>query len=59
MAVYEFTCANCDNKVTIANPITKKLNTPICGSCGYLMVRSYDVGSVGFKGSGFYSTDKK
>lgn len=36
-----------------------ELHTPRCGACQAWMVRDYNFASAKFKGSGFYSNDKK
>ena len=58
MPTYEFTC--CGNKVSVTNSLTElQTPTPQCANCLGPMRRVYDFGSVNFKGSGFYTTDKK
>jgi len=53
MATYEFSCPTCENSVTIAQSIKENLETPICGGCGYRMIRSYQISGLEFRGLGW------
>ena len=58
MPTYEFKC--CGNTETVINTLTGvQNNPPECGSCLNLMQRVYSFGAIKFKGSGFYSNDRK
>lgn len=58
MPTYEFICRNCGQTVSVFASM-EGLKTPECLGCDQLMVRNYNFASARFKGSGFYSTDKK
>ena len=58
MPTYEFKC--CENTVSVTNSLTEiQTQTPQCGNCLKPMQRVYSFGAINFKGSGFYSNDKK
>jgi putative FmdB family regulatory protein len=57
MPTYEFVCIVCDKTENI-NCKYEEIDSVICSSCNYVMKRSFKFGSVAFRGSGFYSTDK-
>lgn len=57
MPVYDYQC-ECGNTRTVTLSIKAEEYKATC-SCGKEMRRIYSVGVVSFKGSGFYSTDKK
>ena len=58
MAIYQYTCMECDRSIEINRPMSDPENAPSCEGCGNKMIRSYTIPSVQFKGSGFYTTDK-
>jgi putative FmdB family regulatory protein len=58
MPVYEFFCKKCKEGFQKSYPINEAVAYPECPTCGNQMVRLYNFGSVTFKGSGFYRTDK-
>lgn len=58
MPTYDFKCKTCDQSVTITAGIKETITTPICGACQSEMVRNYGLGTITFKGPGFYRTDK-
>lgn len=58
MPTYEFRCKTCDQTVSV-NHSMNELKTPECLKCNTPMTRRYTFGPVRFKGSGFYSNDKK
>jgi len=58
MPIYEYTCKNCDTTVSEVRPLGESDSHPPCPTCAELMVRSYQFGSVTFKGSGFYKNDQ-
>ena len=45
--------------MTVAISIDKELIVPGCAKCKQQMVRNFGVQSIQFKGSGFYSNEKK
>jgi len=53
MLIYEFQCIKC------CEVIEKKDNENNVSHCGYPMQRIYGVAAIHFKGSGFYTNDKK
>jgi putative FmdB family regulatory protein len=58
MPIYDYECKPCEATMSIhGNMIEHKV--PLCVSCEKPMTRVYSIGAVTFKGSGFYSTDKK
>ena len=57
MPTYEFRC--CDNQVTVFANMSEQAKTPQCGNCLAPMTRIYDFGNIQFKGSGFYTNDRK
>lgn len=59
MPLYEFACKTCGVQSEANYPISASVQYPNCQGCGEQMVRLYNFGSVSFKGSGFYTTDKK
>ena len=58
MPTYLYKCKSCDNRVEKTKTFGQKLIEPHCESCKKPMQRDYSFGSVAFRGSGFYSTDK-
>ncbi len=58
MPLYDYKCSKCDNTRTVTLSISDEEYKAIC-SCGAEMVRVYGVAGVNFKGSGFYTTDKR
>lgn len=56
MPTYEFKC--CDNSVSV-NASMSEIKTPTCGKCLQPMARVYSIQGIKFKGSGFYTTDKR
>ena len=59
MPTYDYRCKTCEAGATLVTGIDKDLYIPICAYCKTEMVRDYGSPAVTFKGSGFYSTDKK
>lgn len=60
MPTYEYVCVECDKTLQIKRGINSPEVIPSCPECGYQTIRSWNfTGSINFKGSGFYSTDKK
>jgi putative FmdB family regulatory protein len=55
---YEFSCKTCSQRVSV-NHSMKEIKIPECLKCQKPMTRLYTFGPVRFKGSGFYSNDKK
>lgn len=58
MPTYEYKCKQCSQTVSV-NHSMSVVKTPQCLGCGIGMTRLYDFMKVNFKGSGFYSNDKK
>lgn len=58
MPIYDYQCKDCNATMSIHSAMDKE-STPLCVTCEKPMTRVYSVGAVTFKGSGFYSTDKK
>ena len=59
MAIYTYTCIQCDKSIEVNRKMKDRESAPPCPSCGYNMIRAWDVPSVQFKGSGFYKTDNR
>lgn len=58
MPTYEFQCKGCTQTVTVTASMSE-LKTPKCLACNTFMHRIYNIQGVNFKGSGFYTTDKR
>ena len=58
MPLYEFACRKCGIQTAHHYPMNEAVEYPDCKDCGEQMIRMYNFGSVSFKGSGFYTTDK-
>jgi putative FmdB family regulatory protein len=58
MPVYSFVCKACSIFEDGVFDITAEVIPPTCPTCHQVMRRSYEFGSVAFKGTGFYRTDK-
>ena len=58
MPVYDFICDKCDKKNSVVVPLDKSGSEQLC-ECGAVMRRDYGFAATQFKGSGFYTTDKK
>ena len=56
MPTYEFYCKTCAQTVSVTAPIGEA-KQPKCLKCLTDMTRSFGIGAVTFKGSGFYSND--
>lgn len=59
MAIYQYSCIECDKNLDITRGMTEDEIIPPCPSCGYKMARVYDAPGIQFKGKGFYKTDNK
>ena len=58
MPIYDYKCGNCRYMLSEEREMSKASELPKCVKCAKTMQRIYNFGSVSFKGSGFYSTDK-
>jgi putative FmdB family regulatory protein len=58
MPVYEYRCDK-DHATFINRTIKEKETIPICLMCNTMTKRVYGAPATQFKGSGFYTTDKK
>jgi putative FmdB family regulatory protein len=58
MPSYDYKCSQCRMTATEQRSIDNVDTLPACPICLLPMNRSYEFGSVVFKGHGFYSTDK-
>ena len=58
MPNYEYEC-KCGQSVSIFRSLTEPETKPVCGKCSVEMKRLFGIAAAKFKGSGFYSTDKK
>jgi len=59
MPTYLFYCKTCEQKVTVARSITSQDTPPICIECAKPMLKEYGLTGITFKGSGFYTNDKR
>jgi len=57
MAVYEYSCIQCDTTVDKERSIHDPEPEYFCESCGYALARVYSPFGLSFKGGGFYSTE--
>ena len=58
MASYEFWCEPCKMDYVVERPMEESDKESICALCNEKSTRKYNVSAI-FKGSGFYSTDKR
>lgn len=58
MPTYDFQCKGCGQSVTVTVSMSE-LRTPACLACNTNMHRIYNLGAIKFKGSGFYTNDKR
>lgn len=58
MPVYEFQCKACNETLSVTASMSE-LKTPKCEHCNTWMHRVFAIQGVRFKGSGFYTTDKR
>ncbi|MFN2388303.1 MAG: FmdB family zinc ribbon protein [Actinomycetota bacterium] len=58
MPIYEYTCTACAERVEARQAFTDP-PLEVCAVCGGRLRKLYSPVGVVFKGSGFYSTDKK
>ena len=61
MPSYEFHCTHhrTPRTQTIVQSLATPLTPPTCPTCKRPMQRTYGVNAVTFKGTGFYSNDKR
>lgn len=59
MPGYLYECSKCGQTVNVFRSITEPENVPACIKCADPMTRVYGLNAIAFKGSGFYSTDKR
>ena len=55
--IYEYKCKVCSAVITIERPVYGVEDTPVC--CNEITNRVWSAPSITFKGSGFYTTDKR
>lgn len=58
MPVYHYKCKTCEMTIVMMANINDRHESPTCIKCNARMVRDYGLGTITFKGSGFYRTDK-
>jgi putative FmdB family regulatory protein len=56
MPAYDYTCATCDQLVTIVARIDQTVTPPVCAKCAAEMKRKFSPILAQFKGDGFYSS---
>lgn len=56
--LYYYTCPECGLGIVDSRTIEDRDNASSCSICEVPLKRDLGFGSVAFKGSGFYSTDK-
>ena len=59
MAVYEYSCMECDLTQEKERSIHDPEPEYFCGTCGYALVRVFSPFGLSFKGGGFYSTESR
>nr|DAW17415.1 MAG TPA: LysW biosynthesis protein LysW [Caudoviricetes sp.] len=59
MAIYDYSCPICQYSVEILGSVQDHRKPVYCVNCEVKMLRVYSISDPVFKGSGFYSTDKK
>ena len=59
MALYEYDCMPCGNRITKERSITSIDPGYECETCNKPLVRVYSVVETIFNGSGFYKTDNR
>lgn len=59
MPGYLYECAKCGQTVNVFRSITAEERVPECVKCAEPMARIFGLNAVAFKGSGFYTTDKR
>lgn len=58
MAIYDYSCGECNKSTTIVRSISDPAGNYFCETCNKPLKRVYSDIGVSFNGSGFYSTDK-
>lgn len=58
MPAYEYRCAKCGLHLEEERTLEQGAEPSNCIACDSPLIRLYNFGSVTFKGSGFYKTDK-
>jgi putative FmdB family regulatory protein len=58
MPTYEYACKNCGHRVEVVQSMSEE-PLRVCGVCGGELRKVFHPAGVLFKGSGFYSTDKR
>jgi putative FmdB family regulatory protein len=53
MPAYDYTCATCDQEVTIVARIDQTLTPPVCAKCAAVMKRKFWPIAAQFKGDGW------
>lgn len=59
MPYYEYTCQPCALTTMLSRTVEERDNPVTCTKCHQPMNRTYTTPAISFKGSGFYTTDKK
>jgi putative FmdB family regulatory protein len=61
MPTYEYTCKTCGERITDVRGIKEDLKNDNCpmDGCSGKLIQVYGNIAIGFKGEGFYTTDKK
>lgn len=59
MPLYQYKCNPCDLLIEINKPYSQSESIQNCEECGNPMVKKFGRVGVQFRGSGFYSTDKR
>ena len=59
MPTYQFRCPKCNKVGEITKHFGETLTPPVCKNDNIKMIRIYTPIPVIYKGSGFYSTDKR
>jgi putative FmdB family regulatory protein len=59
MPIYQYQCTDCTETSDVVRGINENTPDPICNKCNVTLKRVYSNIGVAFKGSGFYTTDKR
>ena len=59
MPIYQYNCTDCTETFDVVRGINENTPDPICNNCKKALKRVYSNIGVSFRGSGFYTTDKR
>lgn len=59
MPTYEYQCSECSLSVKVFYGIEEDHSDHFCETCGYKMIRTFNIGAITFKGNGWAGKDGK